>query len=164
MKKEIREKGRKRGIGRPRTKTPVCVGVEQKKDRDALFSVHPAYCCLVCCRGMKAEVEGSYRGAWNATKRVEPALELDAAKTESKESAAAETLFSPFRPFPLTSFFFLLSFVHRFQKNVTQAVKLKTKKRPKKLTPSDKKHVGATYPALPPPPPAFTILKAGASN
>ena len=61
-------------------------------------------------------------------------------------------------------FFFLLSFVHRFQKNVTQAVKLKTKKRPKKLTPSDKKHVGATYPALPPPPPAFTILKAGASN
>ena len=27
-----------------------------------------------------------------------------------------------------------------------------------------KKHVGATYPALPPPPPAFTILKAGASN
>ena len=64
----------------------------------------------------------------------------------------------------LFSFFFLLSFVHRFQKNVTQAVKLKTKKRPKKLTPSDKKHVGATYPALPPPPPAFTILKAGASN
>jgi hypothetical protein len=39
-----------------------------------------------------------------------------------------------------------------------QAVKLKTKKRPKKTTPSDKKHVGATYPALPPPPPAYTVL------
>ena len=34
----------------------------------------------------------------------------------------------------------------------------KTKKRPKKTTPSDKKHVGATYPALPPPPPAYTVL------
>ena len=42
-----------------------------------------------------------------------------------------------------------------------QAVKLKTKKRPKKITPSDKKHVGATYPPLPPPPPpAYTVLSS----
>lgn len=58
----------------------------------------------------------------------------------------------------------LLSLFPFSNKKKKQAVKLKTKKRPKKLTPSDKKHVGATYPALPPPPPAYTILKAGASN
>ena len=96
------------------------------------------------------------------TQPAVPALELDAAKSESKTdsaAAAAETFFFFFFDLlPLTSFFSPL-FSPR-----TQAVKLKTKKRPKKLTPSDKKHVGATYPALPPPPPAFTILKAGAST
>ena len=100
------------------------------------------------------------------TKRSAPALELDAAKLESKRrigggwSLSSSTFSTSLSHLsPLLSFLFPL-----LSKNTKQAVKLKTKKRPKKLTPSDKKHVGATYPALPPPPPAFTILKAGASN
>lgn len=35
----------------------------------------------------------------------------------------------------------------------------KTKLRPRKSNLSDKRHVGATYPELPPPPPQFTIIK-----
>lgn len=49
---------------------------------------------------------------------------------------------------------------HPTHTHTPQAVKLKTKKRPKKITPSDKKHVGATYPPLPPPPPAYTVLSS----
>lgn len=76
-------------------------------------------------------------------------------ENERQESAAAGLALSR----RLFSHFLFLS-----AQKQQQAVKLKTKKRPKKLTPSDKKHVGATYPALPPAPPAFTILKAGSSN
>lgn len=39
-----------------------------------------------------------------------------------------------------------------------KAVKLMTKRRPKKLNKSDKNHKPAVYDAPPPPPPAFTIL------
>ena len=99
-----------------------------------------------------------------------PALESDAAKWKQNGIGGGW----PFFPFstslsPLSLSLFLSPTAPTKTKQKTkqkskQAVKLKTKKRPKKLTPSDKKHVGATYPALPPPPPAFTILKAGASN
>ena len=105
--------------------------------------------------------------AQNATERTAPALQSDAAewKRRKRKSAAAGRFFLDL---PLTSLVDLRPHQKKkknFKKtSKKQAVKLKTKKRPKKLTPSDKKHVGATYPALPPPPPAFTILKAGASN
>ncbi len=40
-----------------------------------------------------------------------------------------------------------------------------TKLRPKKHTPADRRHVGATYPSLEAklasPPPAFTVIEAG---
>lgn len=55
----------------------------------------------------------------------------------------------------------LPSSIHPSTHTHKQAVKAKTKLRPKKHTPSDRKHVGATYPPLPPPPPAFTVIEAG---
>lgn len=94
--------------------------------------------------------------------RSSPALDSESTgrkgRGKKRESAAAGSLSRPSSSSPFSHFSLSLTTKKK------QAVKLKTKKRPKKLTPSDKKHVGATYPALPPPPPAYTILKAGASN